>query len=294
MHIKHFLERQDPDPQLPLVRQRQILRRVGRIEIMALRVLAGAGVISPDDEVTAAVVFADDRVPKSLFRPGHAHRQRQQGQHRRILRVAPQHFLIAAHPGVVVDVARFRLSCDGMQKDMRVCVPGGAVSQFDMGPVHGVASLECDYPPPAGAHKFLAHLARRRPQRGEIVVLRHLDAAHPPADIDRPRAVADRVHSRMRIVIAAVDLERLDDEVGSPDIGYLHDRERRALGIPQRESSSWRESGGGGFAQIERYRDRPERSAGKAHIAYDTVVIGSAHESFQRREPAVEEQLEIA
>src|SRR5207244_2946298 len=70
-----------------------ILRVVGAV------VAADAGVITTDDEVGAPVVLASDRVPDRFLRAGIAHRRREHGYHRAVLRiVALEQRLITLHP----------------------------------------------------------------------------------------------------------------------------------------------------------------------------------------------------
>ena len=53
------------------------LRVVGPVE-RSVRVRAGTGVVAAHDEMRAAVVLTDDRVPYGLSRPAHPHREREQ------------------------------------------------------------------------------------------------------------------------------------------------------------------------------------------------------------------------
>jgi len=78
LHVDHVFEIDHFDADFFLVFAEQILRVIGAIEILARRVLAGAGVIAAHDHVGATVVAADDAVPDRLARAGHAHRQVQQ------------------------------------------------------------------------------------------------------------------------------------------------------------------------------------------------------------------------
>ena len=70
-------ERHHRDVELVLVLREQLLGGVGAVEGLAGAVVAGAGMVAADDQVGAAVVLADDRVPERLARAGHAHGQRQ-------------------------------------------------------------------------------------------------------------------------------------------------------------------------------------------------------------------------
>ena len=75
-----FLNGTMADVELFLVLLHELLRVVRAVERLAVAVVAGAGVIAADDEVRAAVVLADDRVPHGFARAAHAHRERQQAQ----------------------------------------------------------------------------------------------------------------------------------------------------------------------------------------------------------------------
>ncbi len=61
---------------------------VWTVKVIAVAVLARPGMVPTDDEMRAAVILADDRVPERFAGPAHAHRQRQQAQHGGLLRVA--------------------------------------------------------------------------------------------------------------------------------------------------------------------------------------------------------------
>ena len=77
-------------------------------------------------------------------RAAHAHCQRQQRQHSRVRRVALQQRLIAAHPGVVIDIARLGHADDRMDQQVGLELAGGAQRQLVVSAVHGVAGLEGD------------------------------------------------------------------------------------------------------------------------------------------------------
>ena len=68
------------DAELFFVLLHELLGVVRSVERLAVGVLAGAGVVAADDEVRAAVVLADDRVPDRFARAAHPHRQRQERQ----------------------------------------------------------------------------------------------------------------------------------------------------------------------------------------------------------------------
>ena len=71
--VRHHLERYDFDAELGAVLFHRELGIVGSVEVAARAVLPGAGVVAPNDEVSGAVVFADDGVPDCFAGPTHAH-----------------------------------------------------------------------------------------------------------------------------------------------------------------------------------------------------------------------------
>ena len=116
--IQELGERHHRDADLVLVLLHQILRVIRTVERLAGRVLAGAGVVAPDDEVIGAVVAADDRVPDRLARSGHAHGQRQQRQH------DPVRIVVSSPPAP----CRCGRACSGRRRPASSCRPTGCRS----------------------------------------------------------------------------------------------------------------------------------------------------------------------
>jgi hypothetical protein len=73
-------KRHDPDAERLLVFPQVLLGGIRIIEGGAAGVTAGAGMLTADDEVATAIVFADDGMPARLGRAGHAHGQRPERQ----------------------------------------------------------------------------------------------------------------------------------------------------------------------------------------------------------------------
>ena len=114
----HLLEVDHLYAQLFLVLLQQLLGVVRSVERLAGRILAGAGMVAADDQMRAAVVATNDRVPDRLARPAHPHCQRQQRQVGRVLRVVGHQGLVATDARVMVDVARLRHAHDRMHKQI--------------------------------------------------------------------------------------------------------------------------------------------------------------------------------
>ena len=122
----------------------ELLGIVRAVERLAALVLAGAGVVAADDEVRAAVVLADDRVPDGFARAAHSHRERQEREHGRVLRVVRHEGLVAADARVVVDVARLGHADDRVDEQVRAFFLRGAERELVVRAVHRVAGLEGD------------------------------------------------------------------------------------------------------------------------------------------------------
>ena len=71
------------DADLRLMLRDQFLRVIGTVERLAVAVVARAGMVAADDEMRAAEIAPDERMPQRLARTRHAHGERQQAQPRR-------------------------------------------------------------------------------------------------------------------------------------------------------------------------------------------------------------------
>jgi hypothetical protein len=107
--------------------------------------------VAADDEVAAAVVLPDDRVPDGLARTGHAHGQRQQRERDRVARIPIEHRLVAADAGVVIDVPRPGHPHHRVDQQVRLGLPGGPQRQLLVRPVERIPRLERHHAAPAQA-----------------------------------------------------------------------------------------------------------------------------------------------
>ena len=250
--------------------------------------------VAADDQVGAAIVLADDRVPDRLARAGHAHRQRQQAEGGRLLGIVADQLLVAAHAGEMVDVAGLGHADHGMDQQVGLGRLGGAVGQLLVGAVHRVAGLEGDHPAPAQLAEPVAQLLRRVAQMLEIVVHGRLDALHSAAQIDGAGMVVQVAHRRMSLVVGAEHRHRLGPLVGLPAIG---DRERgvqHALAVAQVDGLADLDLLGEGGGHVEGDRYRPQDTVGEAQVGEHRLVVGPTHEALERRESAIHQELEIA
>src|SRR5215210_2101306 len=101
-----MFEEEGGQPDLPFLELiEDMLGLVLTVERPAFGILARTGVVTAHDEVCAAVVLAADRVEDRLAGSAVAHRRREDGEQRPILRVVTvQDRLVGAHPDVGRDV----------------------------------------------------------------------------------------------------------------------------------------------------------------------------------------------
>src|ERR1035441_7846483 len=72
-----------------------------------------------------------------------------------------------------------------------------------------------------------------------------------------------------------------------PDIFHAEHGEHHAFGIAQGNLAATRRQFLGEFlSHVERDRYRPQRAVPEPHVVADALVIGTVHESAQRREAA--------
>src|ERR1039458_5271821 len=187
--VHHHAERHHGDADVGLVLLKSFLGLVGTIEGLAVGVFARAGVIAAHDEVGAAVVLANQGVPDRFARSTHAHGKRQERELLRSLWILRAQQLVAAHAGVVVHVSGLRHSDDGMDQKVGFHLLGRAESEFHVGAVHGVASLEGNDSAPSKTRELRAQLCRGEAQRAEIVMRRMLQTFDAPAYVPRVRLI---------------------------------------------------------------------------------------------------------
>ena len=160
--------------------------------------------------------------------------------------------------------------------------------------VHGVAGLERDDLAPALLAKPPAQFRRRIAQQLEVVVHRRLDAAQLAAHVDRPGAMLQEIDPGVMLVVGAEDAPRLGGLVGLPAVADLHGRDQHALRIAERDVIAILEPGGELAAHVEVDRDRPDDARGQPHVLQHRVVFAAVEVPVERREGAVQQQLEVA
>ena len=141
--------------------------------------------VSPYDDVAAAMILADDGVPESFARPPQAHGQGKQSELDRGFRVSCKDSLVTPYPDVVFHVTRLGHAYGGMNQKIGLNLFCGSQGQLLMGPMHRVPCLEGDHSTPTEPDEFRSQLGRSQTQGAEIIMRRQLDAFQTTADVPR-------------------------------------------------------------------------------------------------------------
>ena len=170
LQIHHHLEGNHGNAHFLLVLLEQFLGFIRTVKRLAVGILPRSGMISPDDEMSATVVLADESVPHRFPRSAHAHGQRQHRQLDRPVRVFREQQLVAARADEVIHIARLRHSDGRMNQQVRLDLFRGTHGQFNVCAVHGVAGLEGNRAGPSQAAEFCPDIRRSEAQRAKVVV----------------------------------------------------------------------------------------------------------------------------
>ncbi len=133
------------------------------VEGLAVGIFTGPGVIAPDNEVAATVIFSNERVPDSFAWSTHTHGEGQQREFHGTRWIFRRQQLIAAHAGEVIHVARFGHTHHRMNQKTGFHLLRCAEGKLLMSSVHGIASLKGHDTPPAQARKFGAKFGGCQP-----------------------------------------------------------------------------------------------------------------------------------
>jgi len=111
-------------------------------------------------------------VPDGLSRARHTHGQGQQGKGGQVVGEVVADRPVAVDAGIVVQIPWLGDADGGMQQDMHLLLLGRVQDDLPVQPVHGVAGMKGENPPPAHLIEQAAHLFRRIPQGFEFIMNR--------------------------------------------------------------------------------------------------------------------------
>lgn len=182
--VCHHLEGNHFDVQLVLVLGDELLGIVGSVKVLALRVLAGTGVITTDDKVGGAKVLSDDGVPDGFPGSSHPHGEGQEGQSGHSVGVLGHQGLVGPDSGVVVDVTGLGETDDGVDQDVGLVLTSRTDGQLSVSPVHGVTGLESDDLAPRDLFEVSPEFGRGEPDVDIVKVLRRLNGLDFTTDVE--------------------------------------------------------------------------------------------------------------
>ena len=207
--VGHHLEGNDLDAELLAVLLDGVLGVVGAVEVLALAVAAGTGVVAADNEVGGTVVLADDGVPDGLAGTTHAHGERKQTEDGHAVGVAVHDGLVDTDASEVVNVTGLGQADDGVDEDVGLSGAGGNDGELTVSAVHGVAGLESDNLGPAKLLEVKTELGRGVAESDVVVVHEALDGLDLATDVDVAGGVVEVLDGRVGLVTVGVE-----DELG--------------------------------------------------------------------------------
>jgi len=205
--VGHHLEGNDLDAELLAVLLDGVLGVVGAVEVLALAVAAGTGVVAADNEVGGTVVLADDGVPDGLAGTTHAHGKRKQTEDGHAVGVAVHDGLVDTDASEVVNVTGLGQADDGVDEDVGLSGAGSNDGKLTVSAVHGVTGLESDNLGPAKLLEVKTELGRGVAESDVVVVHEALDGLDLATDVDVAGGVVEVVDSRVLLVAAGVEDE---------------------------------------------------------------------------------------
>ena len=295
LQIHHHLEGNHDYTHFLLMLLKQFLGVIRTVEVLAVGIFSGTGMIAADDEMRAAMIFANQAVPHCFTRSAHAHGERQHGELDRAVGILREQQLVTAGADEIIDVARLGHADRGMDQQIRLDLLGGAHGQFDVRPMHGIARLEGHDFGPAHAAELGAQVGGSEAQRAEIIMRRSLYLFHLSAHVPGIRFVDGVIGARMRGAGGTENRLGFGFAIRLPHIFNAEHGEHHPFGIAQCDlAAARRQFLGEVFAHIERDRHGPQGAVCQTHVVADALVIGAVHEATQRRETAAHQQFQIA
>ena len=160
--IDQHLERNHLDAEFGFVLLHDFLRIIRTVEWLATRIISRPRMISADNEVIGAVIAADDGMKQSFLWTCHAHCQWEQAKHGVFLIVVIiNQRLVRADAGIVIDVTGLGHADHGMNDQRAFDFRRGALGEFLVDAVQGIASLESNDVVVSHLFEHFTHLSGR-------------------------------------------------------------------------------------------------------------------------------------
>lgn len=208
--VGDLLELDDLDTQLTLVLLDSVLSVVRPVEVLALGVLTGTGVVTTNNEVSGTMVLPDDGVPDGLTGTTHTHGQGQKTQDGHTVGVTGEESLVGTDTGEVVDVTGLGETDNGVDQDVGLVGAGGTDGQLTVSSVHGVSGLESDNSGPAELVEVDTELCGSVAQSDIVVVVQLVDGLDLTTNVKLFGLVVEELDGRVVLVTTKDQLAFLD------------------------------------------------------------------------------------
>ena len=277
------------DAELGRLRLGEVLSFVRTVEVFAVQGRLGASHVAANDEVRAAVVFADHHVVNGFAWAGHVHGVRQVVPHgARVLGLGLEHFVsLVPHSAVnVVGLGRAASRVHHHHAALaHVLGVERAGEELVVGAVHGVAALERDHVLVGrqlradllwGLARELAHGLVEALEGARHVVLAALEGHHEGAGVlERRGAVALLALQWLLRQVLALYHHGRHGQVALLEEHLVSRHERFVVGV-------------------KHHRQREEEATGEFHVLDHRKVGLFVHEAGQWRETTVADKLHVA
>lgn len=293
--VRHLCEGHDLDSDLGLVLGDKRLGVVGTVEVDAVLVLSRTGVITSDAEGTGTEILSDDGVPESLSWTSHPHGQGQEGKHGHTLGIRLHDGLVCLDSGEVVHVHLLRDTDNGMQKEISLGLSSCPDGKLLVSSVERVSGLERHDTVPGKLLELSSQLGGRVPQADVVVVLWLGDGLDGSTDVEVVTSV-QVLDSRVKDVVSAENLLGLSDLVGLVDIVNGEDGDGGLVPpVSEGHSDTGLESSpvDRGLVDVETDWHGEDGAICHPEGLDDGLIVLLVHETLERGEPSVEDELEI-
>ena len=220
--VGDLLELDDLDTQLALVLLDGVLSVVGAVEVLALGVLTGTGVVTANNEVGGAMVLPDDGVPDGLTGTTHTHGQGQETQDGHTVGVTGEESLVGTDTGEVVNVTGLGKTDNGVDQDVGLVGAGGTDGQLTVSSVHGVSGLESDNSGPAELVEVDTELCGSVAQGDIVVVVQLVDGLDLTTNVELFGLVVEELDGGVVLVTTKDQLAFLDPVLA---LAWIHAEE---------------------------------------------------------------------
>ena len=220
--VGDLLELDDLDTQLALVLLDGVLSVVGAVEVLALGVLTGTGVVTANNEVGGTMVLPDDGVPDGLTGTTHTHGQGQETQDGHTVGVTGEESLVGTDTGEVVNVTGLGKTDNGVDQDVGLVGAGGTDGQLTVSSVHGVSGLESDNSGPAELVEVDTELCGSVAQGDIVVVVQLVDGLDLTTNVELFGLVVEELDGGVVLVPTKDQLAFLDPVLA---LAWIHAEE---------------------------------------------------------------------